>query len=120
MKKILLFLLQTAFLCVIYWIGNQLTVSFAIPIPGNVMGMALLFLLLSAGVVKVEQLEVAGGFLLKHISFFFIPIAVGLMNWGALFYQHPFWLMAAILISAVAALLTVGFTVQLSRGGKKE
>ncbi len=114
MKTALLFIVQTAGLWGIYWLGNQIAVVLHIPIPGNVVGMVLLFGLLCTGLVRVEHFAVAGGYLLKHISFFFIPIAVGLMNWADLFYQHSLWLSLAIIVSAVAALLTVAYTVQLA------
>lgn len=115
MKKALLFIAQTILLWIIYWLGNQITLILSLPIPGNVMGMILLFGLLYSGIVRVEHFSVAGGYLLKHMSFFFIPIAVGLMNWAALFYQHSLTLTLAVIISAVFALLTVAFTVQLSK-----
>lgn len=114
MKKVFLLLVQTLALWVIYWFGNQITAFLHVPVPGNVMGMILLFGLLAAGVVKLEQLEVASGYLLKHISFFFIPIAVGLMNWTTLFYQHSLWISLAIVVSAVLALFTVVIVVQLA------
>lgn len=114
MKKVFLFIIQTLALWVIYWLGNQITAFLHVPVPGNVMGMMLLFGLLASGIIKVEQLEVAGGYLLKHISFFFIPIAVGLMNWTTLFYQHSLWLSLAIVVSALLALFTVVFVVQLA------
>ncbi len=110
--KLLLFVFQTGCLWVIYWLGNQISAYFELPIPGNVMGMVLLFGLLCSGLVKVEHFAVASGFLLKHISFFFIPIAVGLMNWAALFYQHSLWLTLAIIVSAIAALYAVAFVVE--------
>ena len=103
---------QVFFLWCIYWLGNQAALILHAPIPGNVLGMVLLFLLLAAGIVKVEQLELAGGFLLRHITFFFIPIAVGLMNWVDLFYQHAVVLTVTIVVSAVAAFWVAGFVFQ--------
>ena len=107
---------QVFFLWCIYWLGNQAAAVLHLPIPGNVLGMVLLFLLLAAGVVKVEQLELAGGFLLRHITFFFIPIAVGLMNWADLFYQHALALTVTIIVSAVAAFWVAGFVFQRLQG----
>ena len=44
---------QVFFLWCIYWLGNQAAIISHAPIPGNVLGMVLLFLLLATGVVKV-------------------------------------------------------------------
>lgn len=106
------FIGQLFFLWAIYWLGNEGASLFQLPIPGNVLGMVLLFLLLLGGVVRVEQLSLAGGFLLQHITFFFIPIAVGLLNWVDLFYQHLLVLALTIVVSATAALWAAGYLFQ--------
>lgn len=119
-KQVIKFIGQVLFLWVIYMIGNEAASFLHLPIPGNVLGMVLLFLLLLGGVVRVEQLSLASDFLLKHITFFFIPIAVGLLNWVDLFYQHMFVLTLMILVSAVGALWTVGYLFQrLQRGNEQ-
>lgn len=83
-----------------------------VPIPGNVLGVIVLFLLLCAGVVKLKHVELAADFLLKHLVFFFMAIAVGLMEWGQVFYDYGLTLLAAIVVSAVLPLLVVGHLSQ--------
>lgn len=119
MKITLLFMAQTTFLWSIYWIGNQISSMFNLPIPGNVIGLVLLFGLLCSGVVRSEHIELASNYLLKHLSFFFIPIAVGLMNWGGLFSQYALVLSLTVVISAVMTLLIVAFIVQMSQRGSE-
>src|SRR5690625_7742139 len=58
------------------------------PIPGNVLGMIILFMSLVTGVIKLEWIDGAASFLLKHLVFFFIPITVGMMTLGSLFQHH--------------------------------
>src|SRR5690349_17615738 len=53
-----------------------------VPIPGNLVGMAGLYLLLSLGLIKLTWFDATGSFLIKHLAFFFIPITVGLMDAG--------------------------------------
>jgi holin-like protein len=53
---------------------------FAGRISGNVIGMLLLFLLLCLGVVKLGQIEDTADFILKNMSFFFIPATVSFIN----------------------------------------
>jgi holin-like protein len=119
MGKIALFIVQAAFLWLLYWLGNKITLLLNLPIPGNVMGMVLLFGLLAGGIVRTEHIQVASGFLLKHLAFFFIPIAVGLMNWWDLFARHSLVLTLAVVISAVSALVSVALIAQLAgRSGK--
>lgn len=108
---------QLALLWAIYLGGNWLVAAAGLPIPGNVVGVLALFSLLCLGVVKLSHVELAADFLLKHLVFFFVPIAVGLMEWGGVFYDYGLVLAAAILVSAVLPLLAVGGLSQLLRRG---
>ncbi|OGR35947.1 MAG: murein hydrolase regulator LrgA, partial [Desulfovibrionales bacterium GWA2_65_9] len=96
---------QLAILWAIYWGSTWLVTITGVPIPGNVVGVVLLFTLLCTGVLKVRHVELATDFLLKHLVFFFAAVAVGLMEWGGVFYDYGLTLLAAIIISAVLPLL---------------
>ena len=111
--KLLRFLTQTALLWFIYWLGTQIANYFHLILPGNVVGLLLLFLFLSTGVIKPSHIEVGAELLLKHMVFFFIPICAGVMNWGGLFAKHALILTLALFFSAVIALAVTGWTVQL-------
>ena len=71
---------QLAILWAIYWCSTWLVRVTGAPIPGNVVGVVILFTLLCTGVLKVRQVELAADFLLKHLVFFFSAVAVGLME----------------------------------------
>jgi holin-like protein len=120
MIHILNLLGQLLILWVIYQLGNQLQLLLGIPIPGTVIGMLLLFGLLSLGIMKIQWVEQAADLLLKHMLFLFIPIAVGLMNWGGLFYDNALSLTAAIVIGAVLPYWAVGYLVQVLPRSKKK
>ncbi|HZW82203.1 MAG TPA: CidA/LrgA family protein [Candidatus Deferrimicrobium sp.] len=100
--------LQIAFLWVIYQLGNWGVKLFHLPIPGNVLGMILLFILLLTGVIPVKLLAEGADLLLKHLAFFFIPVAVGLMEWGGLFKTSGIQLLAVILLGAAVCILVTG------------
>ncbi|MGL5512755.1 MAG: CidA/LrgA family protein [Sporomusa sp.] len=97
----------------ISWLGTQISVVTGLPIPGTVFGVILLFVLLLCGIIKLQYIEDAADFLLRHMLFFFIPIAVGLMNWGAVFYQYGVILLLALVVGAILPLFAVGFIAQL-------
>ncbi len=118
--KMLRMIGQLTVLWVIYWLGNQITAITGLPIPGTVFGMVLLFFLLLAGVVKLTYIQEAADFLLKHMLFFFIPIAVGLMDWGAVFYEDGLVLTLALVAGAVLPFFTVGILAQLLHKGAKK
>lgn len=106
---------QTAVLTAIFWICDQLSHRAGIPLPGNVMGIIVLFFLLLTGVVKESHISVAAEFLLRHLVFFFVPIAVGLMQWGGVFYDYGWVLAAAIAGSTALPLALVGFMARAMR-----
>jgi holin-like protein len=107
-KNLLVFFKQLSILWLITWLSSTLVEWAELPIPGTVVGMVLLFGLLTAGIIKVEQVQLAADFLLKHMLFFFIPIAVGLMNWGSLFWDNGLVLAAAIVLGAALPFFAIG------------
>lgn len=113
---------QIFLLWIIYYLSTWTVTFLHLPIPGSVLGMISLFALLSTGIIKEQWLSAAANPLLKHLSFFFIPIAVELMEWGDLFIQKGYLLFLPLVISTLVALLTTGAIVQLlnkSHQGKK-
>lgn len=104
---------QLSLLWIIYYLSTLIVQTFHIPIPGSVFGMLTLFFLLWTGLIKEEWLTLVAGPLLKHLAFFFVPIAVGLMEWGDLFLEKGLLLFLPLVLSALVALLTTGGVVQL-------
>ncbi|MSS27841.1 CidA/LrgA family protein [Desulfovibrio sp. PG-178-WT-4] len=112
---------QTAVLAAIAWLADYAVTVLDLPVPGNVLGIMVLFLLLSAGVVKERWISEAASFLLRHLVFFFIPVAVGLMNWGEVFYDYGWVLLGAIVGSTALPLLVTGWLAgALRRRPEKE
>ncbi|MCD8501209.1 MAG: CidA/LrgA family protein [Bacillaceae bacterium] len=119
MKNILVIIIQLFFLWIINEIGYWIVEALKLPIPGNVLGMVLLFTLLATGVISLKWVEQASSALIKHLAFFFIPIAVGLMNFGPLFANN--WLSLTVVIigsTAVGLYVTGGVSQYLAN--KKE
>lgn len=112
---------QTAVLAAIAWLADYAVTVLDLPVPSNVLGIMVLFLLLSAGVVKERWISEAASFLLRHLVFFFIPVAVGLMNWGEVFYDYGWVLLGAIVGSTALPLLVTGWLAgALRRKPEKE
>lgn len=113
MKHVLNFVIQMGILIVIYQLGNLIVRLFHLPIPGNVVGIVILFFLLWLGIIKIEQIETAAGWLLKHLGFFFIPISVGLMTLGSTLVKNGLPLLLVLIISAFVGLLSAGKATQV-------
>lgn len=113
MKNLLKIIGQIFLLWIIYALSTWVVKFLHVPLPGSVLGMIILFALLSTGIIKEQWLSAATNPLLKHLSFFFIPIAVELMEWGDLFIQKGYLLFLPLVLSMLVALLTTGGIVQL-------
>jgi holin-like protein len=96
---------------------NQLALIFAIclvsdylslhlPLPSNVLSMFLVIILLSTRVLKESMLGQSADFLLKNVTFFFVPWGVSILRYTGLI--HSIW-WKLILINLVT--LTLAFTV---------
>ena len=82
MKKIFKIVIQIAIIYAIYQAGNFISslISNIIVIPGNIIGMVILLVLLITNVLKFSIIEETSNFMLKYMSFFFVPITVGIME----------------------------------------
>lgn len=103
--------LQIALLWLLFKAGDLVVSLLHIPVPGNVFGMLLLFGLLTFNIIPLKWVEEGASLLLKHMTFFFIPIAVGLMVWGDLFLAQGIQLLTVVMIGAVVTILTTAYTV---------
>ncbi len=113
MKKFVIIILQLCLLWFLNELGYFLVEALNLPLPGNVLGMVILFGLLMTGVVSLKWVEEASSFLIKHLAFFFIPIAVGLMNFGPLFFQNGIFLVIVIIGSAAVGIYVTGLVSQV-------
>jgi len=104
---------QVGLLWAIFGVSNVVVTRLHLRVPGNIVGMLLLLALLSTGVVQERWVAAAAGLLTKHLAFFFIPIAVGLVDWGSLLWQVGHWLLLAIVVSTIVGIVTSGGLIQL-------
>lgn len=66
-------------------VGELLQRLVPLPIPASVYGLVLLFGALNTGLVKLEQVKDAGGFLISILPILFVSPAVGILdNWEAI------------------------------------
>ena len=65
--------------------GELLQRLVPLPIPASVYGLVLLFAALNTGLVKLEKVKDAGGFLISILPILFVSPAVGILdNWEAI------------------------------------
>lgn len=91
----------------IYFVGNGISgmISSIIVIPGNLIGMGILYILLSLKIVKLTFIKKAGDYLLKHMSLFFIPFGVSILLYFDLIKDQLFQIALIVIVSTVGAML---------------
>ena len=62
-------------------VGEILNQVLPLPVPAGVYGLFLMLLLLSSGVIKLEDVEGTGNFLLDNMTPMFIPAGVGIIRY---------------------------------------
>ncbi len=87
--------------------GEVISALLPITFPGSVIAMILLFLLLFSGILKEKQVSTVGDFLLKNMSIFFLPAAVGILEYWDVISGV---LLQFLLICALTTVLTFGAT----------
>jgi holin-like protein len=82
------------------------------PLSGGLIVMGLFFALLKTGLLKADGLAVVTPFLLMHISFFFIPPAVKVVEEAAALHGVVFKLITTLVISNILVMGVTGCVVQ--------
>lgn len=110
--------LQFAFFWFLNELGHRVTTLLSLPIPGNIVGIVLLFVLLLTGFIKVQWIELGGSMLTRHMGLFFIPITVGIMGYTELFKTSGTGILTVIILSACIGLVACGLSIQFVQSRK--
>ncbi|WP_144171037.1 CidA/LrgA family protein [Pseudomonas sp. Kh13] len=113
LKKALRLLVEVAILCGLFLLGGQLATWLGWPIPGGVMGLALLLLLFASGVLKPAMLQLGAGWLMAEMLLFFIPALMSLLDYGALIRDEGWRILLVIAVSTLMVMVVTALTVEL-------
>ncbi|WP_066185828.1 CidA/LrgA family protein [Gracilibacillus timonensis] len=106
--KYLIMVLQIGTLFLFNYIGQLIQSCFSLFIPGSLIGMLLLFSLLSLQVIPITWLQSGVDWLLKDIPFFFIPVTVGVVQYINFFYGKGSLLVLLVIISTLFVIAITG------------
>ncbi len=103
---------QFSIILSIYFLGELLQKAFELPVPGNILGMLILFFGLYTGVIKLEMIDRISDFLLDNLAFFFLPAGVSLITCFAVLEGKLTAVIGVSIISTVIILGVTGLTVE--------
>ena len=113
LKKVLRLLVELAILCALFLLGGQLATWLGWPIPGGVMGLALLLILFASGVLKPAMLQLGAGWLMAEMLLFFIPALMSLLDYGSLIREEGWRILLVIAVSTLMVMVVTALTVEL-------
>lgn len=99
-----------AILLVYQLIGESLTFAFGLPIPGPVIGLALLLVTLAAWPALLPRIKQTGTTLLSHLSLLFVPAGVGVMVHFARLADEGIAIIVAVVCSTLLAIVATAAT----------
>lgn len=105
--------LELVVLLAIYFLGTQLAVWLAWPIPGGVVGLGLLLATFATGLVKPAALQLGAGVLMAEMLLFFIPALMSLLDYGGLVCNDGWRILLVIGFSTLSVMLVTAFTVEM-------
>lgn len=100
-------------------LGMFLANQFDLILPGNLMGLLLLFFALVFKIIKLEQVEGAANLLLDNMMFLFIPLNVGLVTVLPQLKQEWVAILTSILASTVLVMVVTAKVVDRMEGRRK-
>lgn len=111
--KISIIILQVLFIHVFLFLGAALKqfIPISIPIPASMFGLILLFLALCFKIVKLEWVEKGGNWLLAELLLFFIPSAVGIVNYDDIL---SFQGIEIVLLIGISTIIVMGMTALIA------
>lgn len=96
--KVLRITAQVFLIHAFFLMGEGFVHLSGLPIPGNLAGLGFLFAALSLGWIKMSWVEEGARWLLAELLLFFIPSAVGIVQYPQVMSIHgwPVWLTIAV------------------------
>lgn len=88
--------------------------------PGALAGLILLALALFTGIVKEETVSKCGDFFLRHLTLFFLPAALGIVDHFGLLSRNLLPVLLVISVSTALTILVTGWVAELAGGGSSE
>ncbi|MCQ6276590.1 CidA/LrgA family protein [Bacillus sp. V3B] len=105
--KIMTIIVQILFIHVFLFLGSAIKAVTPLPIPASMVGLLLLLASLLLGIVKLEWIEQGGNWLLAELLLFFIPSAVGIVNYDELLSWQG---VESILLIGLSTFIVIGST----------
>lgn len=94
------------------FVGDTLSNSLHLPVPGSILGMIFLFLALQFKLLKFTDVDEVGSFLINNMTILFLPAGVGIMAKWSLISDYWWQISLIILVALIVNVFVLGHLVQ--------
>ncbi|CUB59565.1 holin [Bacillus thuringiensis serovar pingluonsis] len=117
--KYVTLLLQVCVLYIFSLVGLWIQEVFQLSMPGSLIGMLILFLLLSNRILPLRWFELGAEKLIVFLPLFLIPSTTGLMEYGSFLFGKGSIIFLLVVASTTVTLVVSGYISQLLVTSKK-
>jgi holin-like protein len=110
--KLIKIIIQIAFIHLFLFLGMAIKAIINGPIPASMIGLILLFIALLLKIVKLEWVEQGGKWLLAELLLFFVPSAVGIVNYKEILGWQGVETVGLIIFSTIMVMGTTAFVAE--------
>jgi len=103
---------QIALLCGISLASGILASFFHLPLSGNILGIIILYFLLQCNIVSMDWVELGANILLAEFLLFFIPSAVGVIQYRNLLLTNGPYILLVIVLSTIIVMAITGLSAK--------
>jgi holin-like protein len=103
---------QCAVLAAIWSAADFLSRSFALPVPGGILGLIALLALLFSGGIAPRWVKAGADWLLADLLLFFIPAAVAAVQYGGLFRADGWRLGLVMILGSLIVIVATAVAVE--------
>ena len=96
------------------WVSQIVEKLLPFDFPASVIGMVLLFVLLSCKILKVEHIREKSDFLLANMAFFFVPAGVSIINYFDVLKSSVVQLLLICLFTTVLTFAATAGSIRLT------
>jgi holin-like protein len=106
-------LLQIGLIVLFSLAGQEVSARLGLPIPGGVVGLALMLLLLASGRIQVQAVRRGASWLLAEMLLFFVPAVMSVLDHHEFLGVLGLKLLAAIVVGTILVMIGTALTIDL-------
>lgn len=105
--KFTVIVIQILIIHIFLFLGMVAKHFISLPIPASMFGLLIFFLSLKLKIIKLQWVEQGGNWLLAELLLFFVPSAVGIVNYTEIFSMEG---IESVLLIGLSTMIVIGVT----------